>query len=64
LITGSQVDLGLGSGCTSTEGLTPNAHRAREDRIAEEYPRGTGAKPGGGTSAAQAFDDLFGGKDD
>jgi len=38
----------------------PNPAAYWEDRIAEEYPKGTAKTPGGGTGPAQAFDDLFG----
>lgn len=39
----------------------PNPAAYWEDRIADEYPKGNAVKAGGGTGAAQAFDDLFGG---
>lgn len=38
----------------------PNPATYWEDRIAEEYPKGTPRKTGGGPDAAQTFDDLFG----
>jgi len=40
----------------------PNPAAYWEDRIADEYPKGTATKPGGGSGVAQAFDELFGGK--
>ncbi len=42
----------------------PNPAAYWEDRIAEEYPKGVAKKAGAGPDAAQAFDDLFGNKDD
>ena len=42
----------------------PNPAAYWEDRIAEEYPKGTPKKSGGGPDAGQAFDDLFGNKGD
>lgn len=40
----------------------PNPAAYWEDRIAEEYPKGTPKRSGAGSDAAQAFDDLFGNK--
>jgi hypothetical protein len=40
----------------------PNPTTYWEDRIAEEYPKGTPTK-GGDSAAAKKFDDLFGGRD-
>lgn len=42
----------------------PNPAAYWEDRIADEYPKGSAAKAGGDSAAAQAFDDLFGGSGD
>lgn len=42
----------------------PNPASYWEDRIAEEYPKGTPRKTGAGNDAAKAFDALFGKKDD
>lgn len=41
----------------------PNPAAYWEDRIAEEYPKGTPIRAGEGPDANQAFDDLFGNKD-
>lgn len=41
----------------------PNPAAYWEDRIAEEYPKGTPKKSGTRPDAAQAFDDLFGPRD-
>ncbi|MCW5630955.1 MAG: KTSC domain-containing protein [Rhodoferax sp.] len=42
----------------------PNPATYWEDRIADEYAKGTPKKSGAGPDAAQAFDDLFGNKGD
>lgn len=42
----------------------PNPSAYWEDRIAEEYPKGTPKRSGDGPDAARAFDDLFGNKGD
>jgi len=41
----------------------PNPTTYWEDRIAEEYPKGTPMKPGASADAAKKFSDLFGGGD-
>lgn len=38
----------------------PNPAAYWEDRIADEYPRGTASRPSGSTNAAERFKDLFG----
>lgn len=40
----------------------PNPVAYWEDRIAEEYPKGTPAGSGAGSDAAKKFGDLFGGE--
>ena len=40
----------------------PNPATYWEDRIAEEYPKGTAKKPGTGSGGAGSFNDLFGGE--
>lgn len=42
----------------------PNPAAYWEDRIAEEYPKGTPAGSAGGSDVAQKFKDLFGGGED
>ena len=39
----------------------PNPATYWEDRIAEEYPKGTPARAAGAADAAKKLDDLFGG---
>jgi hypothetical protein len=41
----------------------PNPATYWEDRIAEEYPKGTPMKPGAGAEGARNISDLFGGGD-
>ena len=42
----------------------PNPAAYWEDRIADEYPKGTATRPDGGSGAARAFDGLFGNQGD
>lgn len=42
----------------------PNPATYWEDRIAEEYPKGTPMKPGDDPGAGKALGDLFGGADE
>jgi hypothetical protein len=41
----------------------PNPATYWEDRIAEEYPKGTPMQPGGSSDSAKNFSDLFGDRD-
>jgi KTSC domain len=41
----------------------PNPATYWEDRIAEEYPKGTPMKPKGGAEGGKTLDDLFGNED-